>query len=149
MKGSIIPDVIGKSPDPIVMTIDETVLAAAKLMQEANISALMIIDNKDLLVGIVSERDITRKVTAAQLDPATTKLEAIMTKKPFCIRGEDPSIKALEIMRKHNIRHLPVAAKGKPIAMVSIRDLYACVYKQMEEDLRQREDFIFGSGYGG
>lgn len=45
-------------------------------------------------------------------------------------------------------RHVPVLENGEVIAIVSIRDLYAAAKRELEEDLQQREAFIFDTGYG-
>jgi CBS domain-containing protein len=51
-------------------------------------------------------------------------------------------------MRTRGYRHLPVVASGTVVGMVSIRDLYAATKEQLEEDVRQREAFMFDKGYG-
>ena len=52
-------------------------------------------------------------------------------------------------MRQKGFRHLPVVAGHKIIGLVSIRDLYSCVNTELEDNLRERDEFIFGVGYGG
>ncbi len=148
MHGSI-ADIVQRQSSPITARGEESILEAAKIMKKRNIGALMIVDGKGILRGIVSERDITRKVLCVGAVPDQTKVSDVMTKDPHCITSTDTPLKALEIMRENNFRHLPVIKNKRPIAMVSVRDLYDCVFAQMEEDLRQREAFIFGSGYGG
>jgi predicted transcriptional regulator len=51
-------------------------------------------------------------------------------------------------MRVRGFRHLPVLDGDEIVGIVSIRDLYAATKKQLEEDIRQRESFIFDTGYG-
>jgi len=51
-------------------------------------------------------------------------------------------------MRTHGFRHLPVVDDGRAVGMVSVRDLYDAVKEQLEEDLQERDQYIFGSGYG-
>ena len=51
-------------------------------------------------------------------------------------------------MSERGYRHLPVVDNGKVIGMVSIRDLYRMAKEMLEADLRDREAFIFGDGYG-
>ena len=72
-----------------------------------------------------------------------------MTKNPDCVGPDDTALSALETMRKKGFRHLPVVEDGKVVGVVSIRDLYASVKVQLEDDLRERDQFIFGAGYGG
>ena len=51
-------------------------------------------------------------------------------------------------MRANGVRHLPVVDNGQIVGMVSIRDLFAVVLDQTENDLRQRDMLIFDTGYG-
>jgi CBS domain-containing protein len=55
---------------------------------------------------------------------------------------------ALDLMSARRYRHLPVVDGDKVVGMVSIRDLFNVVKRQLEEDVREREKFIFGSDYG-
>ena len=52
-----------------------------------------------------------------------------------------------DIMRRIGSRHLPVMDGDRIVGMLSIRDLYAAIHEELEEGLRQRDDFIMGSGY--
>ncbi len=120
---------------------------AAKMMKANKISAVLIVAD-NLLVGIVTERDLTAKVLAAGLDPDATRLEAVMTPDPEVLAPNDTPSSALELMRVRGFRHLPIVDDNDIIGIVSIRDLYAATKKQLEEDIRQRESFIFDTGYG-
>jgi CBS domain-containing protein len=51
-------------------------------------------------------------------------------------------------MRTSGYRHVPVVEDGKVVGIVSLRDLYAAAKSELEEDLQQREAFIFDTGYG-
>lgn len=57
------------------------------------------------------------------------------------------AIEALDLMRKHNYRHLPVLRDGAVVGIVSIRDLYAAVHSQLEQEIKERDSFIFGQEY--
>jgi CBS domain-containing protein len=50
-------------------------------------------------------------------------------------------------MREHNYRHLPVVKDGEVLGIVSIRDLYAAVQAQLEQDIQDRGAFIYGQSY--
>ena len=71
-----------------------------------------------------------------------------MTPDPDTLSGDDLAGSALERMSERGYRHLPVVDNGKVIGMVSIRDLYRMAKEMLEADLRDREAFIFGDGYG-
>ena len=121
---------------------------AANMMCERHISAVLVIED-GRLIGIVTERDLTQRVLAAGKDPDATPLAEIMSRDPDTLSPEDSPLDALELMRVRGFRHLPVVHDGAAVAVVSIRDLYAAAKDQLEEDVRQREAFIFDIGYGG
>jgi len=147
MPRKIVPDIIGKQ---VVCEFsgDVPVVEAAKMMAERRVGAVLITRN-GRLEGIVTERDVACRVVAQGRDPATTKLGAIMTKNPEVLSPDDPPAVALERMRAGDFRHLPVVDGTRIIGVVSIRDLYALVKGQLEDDIRTREAFIFGNGHGG
>ena len=52
-------------------------------------------------------------------------------------------------MKRLGFRHLPVIDQSRIVGIVSIRDLYSFVQKELKKDIQQKEEFIFGTGYGG
>jgi len=117
---------------------------ASRLMASANVAALLVAEDGHML-GIVTERDVSARVVAAGLDPDTTPLSGVMTPKPRSLAPDDSISEALELMRRHSFRHLPVVDDGgKAIAMVSVRDLYAVVQNQLENDIMTRDAWIMG-----
>jgi len=91
---------------------------------------------------------LTHRVVAPGLDPDATLVGQAMSSNPVTIGPRDSATEALELMRTHNFRHLPVVDGGRAVGMVSVRDLYDAVKEQLEEDLQERDAYIFGSGYG-
>ena len=147
MTDKIIPDVISNQ-NLQTLPPEATVREAAKIMGSSRISAILVLKD-DHLVGIVTERDMTAKVLAAGLDPEATQISVIMTPDPDCLSPGDAPNSALEKMSNRGYRHLPVVDGEDVVGMLSIRDLYAYVKDQLEEDVRQREAFMFDTGYGG
>jgi len=146
MARAIIPHVVnGQEIYDLAKTA--SVKEAAKLMAEKRIAAVMITEN-DQLIGIVTERDLTMRVIAKGADPEKTTLAEIMTADPDTLRPNDRPSVALELMRSRGYRHLPVVDDGKPVGIVSIRDLYDAVHERLERDVRDRDAFIFGETYG-
>jgi len=146
MTGKIVPDIV-ENQTLYTLGPAATCRDAAKMMEANKISAVLIVAD-DLLVGIVTERDLTAKILAASLDPDVTRLEAVMTPDPDVLAPGDTPSNALELMRDRGFRHLPIVDKDEIVGIVSIRDLYAATKRQLEEDIRQRESFIFDTGYG-
>ena len=116
-------------------------------MGSSRISAILVLESHRL-IGIVTERDMTAKVLAVGLDPEATQISEIMTPNPDCLSPDDAPNSALEKMSDRGYRHLPVLDGEDVVGMLSIRDLYAYVKNKLEEDVRQREAFMFDTGYG-
>ena len=128
---------------------ESTAFEAARQMFECNVAAIAITDEAGELHGIVTERDLTRRVLGQGLDPRKTPLTEIMTRKPDTLSPDDTALSALELMRERAYRHLPVIDDdGRVVAMVSIRNLYAAVKAALEDDVRETEAFVFGDRYG-
>lgn len=142
MRAKIIPDVVERRD---LLSVDPGASAreAARLMAEHHVAALLVIERRGL-AGIVTERDVTVRVVAAGRDPDRTSVESIMTADPRTLAPDDSLPEALELMRLHGFRHLPVVEDGRPVAMVSVRDLHAAVQRQLEADLVNRDAWIMG-----
>ena len=106
MPNRMIRDVIAARP-PRSTSRRTTVTEAAHIMKEHDIGALLIVD-EGLLVGIFTERDALFRVIAADKDPNTTLVGAVMTKKPRSIDPDRPLGHALHIMYEGGFRHVPV-----------------------------------------
>ena len=79
---------------------DETVLAATQRMNEHGIGALLVMD-QDRLVGIFTERDVLRRVVAAELAPAAVRVSDAMTKQVACCTPETSIDDARRIFSQH------------------------------------------------
>lgn len=141
----LMPDVI-KNQELTCLPPDATVRDAATLMAEKRIAAVLVTEGRTLK-GIVTERDMTARVVAAGLDPDTTRLAAVMTADPDTLEPSATALAALDLMERHHYRHLPIAVGGEVVGMVSIRDLFAVVRTHLEDELRSREAYMFGTGY--
>ena len=101
---------------------DSSILEAAKRMADHNVGALLVVD-ADQMVGILSERDTVRKVTAKGKSCRDTSVREAMTGDVITIGPQASLDEATGLMLSHEIRHLPVVKGGKPIGMVSLRDV--------------------------
>ena len=146
MVRKIVPDVINGQTLHQVAPGD-TARYCARLMREKRIAAVLVM-NGDHLVGIVTERDMTARVVAAGLDADAAKARDIMTANPDTLGPDDTAFDAIRMMREHNYRHLPVVDGEKVVGMVSVRDLYAVYNGELEQDLKDRNAFIYGENYG-
>jgi len=114
-------------------------------MAEHHISALLVTKG-DKLEGIFTERDISVKIIASGKDLDKTKISQVMTKNPVTISPDDLAMDALQKMCELGFRHLPVVDGERVVGMVSVRDLYVTVQEQLEDDMKFRDAYIFGTG---
>jgi len=147
MRLRIIPDIVNHQKLSI-LSKQNTAREAAKQMAEKDIAAIVVTDDGGRLLGIVTERDLTRRVIAGNRDADKVAVGEIMTGDPDTLAPGDSALDALELMRTRKYRHLPVVDDGRVVGMVSIRDLYAAVKTALEKDIRETEAFVFGDRYG-
>ena len=146
MQRKIVPNVVQRT-QVITVAVGDTAYDAAKLMTTNHIAAMVVADDHGVIIGIVTERDMTQRIIAAGLDGKSTLVKDIMTANPDTLSPNDTVGDALELMQTRNYRHLPVTEDGQCVAVVSIRDLYAWVKEALEKDLRETEAFVFGDRY--
>ena len=144
MHKSIVPDIISEKQALTTFSADVTVRQAAKVMAERHIGAVLIMGNGKL-DGIFTERDVLNRVVAPGKDPETVKIGEVMTRNPDTVSPDASALDTLILMQSKGYRHLPVLDGGELVGIVSIRDLFSAVKRELEEDIQEREAFIFGA----
>lgn len=110
----------------------ESVFEAARMLNEHRVGAVLVqIDG--YLVGIVSERDYIRKVILDHKASKQTKVSEIMTRDLVTVSRTDSVSACINLMREHHIRHLPVMEDGRPVGIISLRDLFLGVMEAAVE----------------
>jgi CBS domain-containing protein len=99
-----------------------TVIEAIHLMDEKNVGALPVVENGKL-VGIVSERDYTRKVILKGRSSKDTPVSDIMTKEVLTVNPSNSFTECMEIMTNRRVRHLPVLDGANLVGILSIGDV--------------------------
>jgi CBS domain-containing protein len=113
------------TPHPVTVSPQDSVQHAAQLMDELNVGALPVCQGVRLL-GIVTDRDITVRATAAGLDPRVTEVELVMSDRVRCCLGSESADDVLRQMSAVQIRRLPVVDETRRlIGIVSLGDLAA------------------------
>lgn len=107
---------------------DEPVRRSSKLMRDFQVGSLLV-TNKDVVVGIVTDTDLARRVMAEDLDPDKTPVERIMSAPFLQISTEATLLDANDLMAKKRVRHLGVQKDGKLVGLVSARDLVSFLTK--------------------
>jgi len=122
---------------------ERTVYEAIEIMASRNIGALLVMSG-ERLVGIISERDYTRKIALKGKASKQTPVSEIMFS-PVISVGDDSSVEeCMQLMTQHRIRHLPVIDGERVVGVVSIGDLINWIIKTQREVLNSMEDFISG-----
>lgn len=138
--------ILAQKPSEVhTISPDATVLEAVRLMAEKNVGALVVVEN-DRAVGMISERDYTRKVTLHGKRSRETPVREIMSTNLTTIQPHEPVDNCLRMMTEKRIRHLPVLKDGKVCAVISIGDLVKHVISCQSAALEHLESYITG-GY--
>lgn len=101
---------------------DATVFEALKILSEAKIGALPVIE-AGKLVGIFSERDYARKIILEGKASKDTKIREVMTASVCCVSPGQSLKECMALINKNRFRHLPVVEGGKVVGIVSIGDV--------------------------
>ena len=105
-------------PQPVTFLGKDKVYEAIEVMAEKNYGSVVIVDSKDKVVGIVTERDIVKKLVNNNKSPKTTKLEDIMTPNPRVANENDDVLDWLRIMSNDRFRRLPVVDSNGKIKVI-------------------------------
>ena len=121
---------------------DATVKVAAEVMTARNIGIVIVLDG-DRLVGVVSERDVIRRVVNRGLDPARTPVGDVMTSQLVVGHPDDDYQSAMRRMDQANIRHLLVVDGREMLSMISIRDLIRVDMEDKGEEIRYLREYLY------
>jgi CBS domain-containing protein len=99
-----------------------SVREAAGVMTRANCGSVLIMEPPDILLGILTERDLMTRVLARGVDPERTTTREIMTPNPICVPPETLVSDAVVLMLERGFRHLPVVTGTKILGVFSVRD---------------------------
>jgi CBS domain-containing protein len=107
-----------------VVTIDsnETVYSACETYSEIKVGSLVVI-NKDMIVGIITERDIIKRAILQKKDPMKTRICEIMSPHIKTIHALAPIEKAVSIMKENNIKKLPVILNNDIVGIITETDI--------------------------
>lgn len=142
-----VADILREKSDPVLHTIPprESVLTATQQMNGAGIGALLVMDEEETLVGIFTERDVLRRVIAAELSPSTVPVGDVMTSEVVCCGPETSVDEARTIFRQYRVRHLPVIDRNGNVAgLISIGDLNAHLSTRQEVTIHYLHEYMLG-----
>lgn len=120
-----------------------SVYECAEMMNKQKIGALFVIEN-GRLAGIISERDILRKIVTSGMDPKDVLVDEIMTKELVTVGPNTTVREAMRIVTEKRIRHLPVLENSKLIGVISIGDLTRWAMLWQEQQISSLTHYIQG-----
>ncbi len=148
MKEKIHPSLIQHGVRLFALPQTANVKQASTLMAIEDVGCVLVM-HKGKLVGVFTERDLIKRAVAKGINMDTTSLKEVMTANPVTIDPDKTASDAINLMESNQFRHLPVVRdSGEILAVLSIKDLYGHMHRQLEIGINQRESFIFGNAYG-
>ena len=125
------------------ITPELTVFEAIKLMSEKNIGALLVVSGGKL-VGVVTERDYTRKIALQGKKSKETPVAEILSSRIVSVTPQHTVEECMKLMTEHRVRHLPVLENEKVTGIVSIGDLVNWTISAQDAAIAQMEQYIAG-----
>jgi CBS domain-containing protein len=112
------------SSPAITLPITSSLNDVVETMYKEKIGSVIITDENNRIAGIITERDIIYAAAKGLFKREDVKVEHLMSKNVITINEDGSIYEAIDKMRAHNIRHLPVVDnQGRPVGLISLRDL--------------------------
>ncbi len=119
-------------PPPYALRGEEKVSTAIVSMAQKNIGSVVIVDPDMKVLGIVTERDLVRRLLAEKRNPDTTNLSDIMTTNPRTAQEDDDVVEQLRLMSNERFRHLPIVDEnGQLTSILSQGDFVAYTWPEL------------------
>lgn len=120
--------------NPVMLTPDKSVKEACELMRTRRIGAILVVDDKEHLVGIFTGRDAVCRVVAEGRDSGSTALQDVMTDSPVSMSPGKTALEALHLMQDGGYRHVPVTDGNRVIGIVSKGDFRGLEQARLDEE---------------
>jgi len=139
-----IDEILQQKPGELwTISPDATVFDAIELMADKNIGALLVMADGALL-GIVSERDYTRKVALKGKSSRDTRVREIISTPLIAATTQHTVQECMRLMTTNRVRHLPILAGNEVVGIVSIGDLVNWIISAQSVAITQLESYIAG-----
>lgn len=133
-----------KGEDVWSVSPDATVFEAIQVMAEKGVGALLVME-WSRLVGIISERDYTRKIVLKDRSSRATKVRDIMTQKVIHVTPDTSIDECMILMSDNRIRHLPVLDGDRVVGVMSVKDVLHNIISEKQSLIQQLESYITGT----
>ena len=133
-----------KGATVVTITPDRTVTQLLESLAEHRVGALVVSRDGATIDGIVSERDVVRRLHSDGPGVLAQPIHAIMTASVRTCRVEDTVDDLMRLMTEHRFRHVPVVTDGRLAGIVSIGDVVKARLDEMEYETTSLRSFIHG-----
>jgi CBS domain-containing protein len=131
-----------KGRDVVTVEPSASLAAAARVLAEKRIGAVLILGADRYIVGILSERDIVRAIAERGADALGEPVSVAMTRKVSTCYEADLVLNIMERMTAGKFRHMPVIDQGRPVGIISIGDVVKYRLQVLERDSAAMHDYI-------
>jgi CBS domain-containing protein len=135
-----------KGSDVVTVSPSDSVQTIVGLLASHRIGAVVVLDGKGSIAGIVSERDIVRAMASDPAGVMTRTAADIMTAKVMTCEPGDSEADLMQLMTENRIRHLPVVAEGRLAGMISIGDVVKLRMESIEREAEEMKTYIASAG---
>ena len=132
----------GRQRETVKVRAGSTISAAANTISENKIGAVLVQDDNDNIVGILSERDIVRGMGPHGADLHDVLVSELMTSELIRCAPEDTVNEAMAMMTDRHIRHLPIFDGDELVGLISIRDLMKCRIMEVQSEAEALRQYI-------
>jgi CBS domain-containing protein len=132
----------GKGRDVATTTAAKSIAEAAAVLARRKIGALVVVENGDRIVGIISERDIVRMIANKGAAALAEPVSAVMTRGVVTCGDSETIDSVMERMTRGRFRHLPVVVEGRLNGIVSIGDVVKARIGQVEREAEEMRAYI-------
>jgi CBS domain-containing protein len=109
--------------DPVICGVFDSLYDCARTMYERNVGYLVVLDDSDRCVGVISDRDIVCDAVASDFDLKTTPVTEIMERDFKFVYSDLPVVECLRVMRAEGLRRIPVLERNRIAGIITIDDL--------------------------
>lgn len=131
-----------KGVDVFAVKPDDLIADAISMLSEKNIGAVIVKDDAEKVVGILSERDVVRRLGEKGKDALSMRVADCMTPKPYTCPPSTTLDEVMALMTEKRIRHLPVRDGDKLVGVISIGDVVKRKIEQAEQEAAALKEYI-------
>lgn len=137
-----VKDILSYKPSTVTVALHSTVLDALKLMAEKNIGSVVVTDTEGNYLGIVTERDYSRKVVLKGKNSTSTPVEEIMSTDLPSVGPRDTVEHCRQLMTSQNIRYLPVFLGNELKGIISMSDVVKETIAMQQQTIDHLQQYI-------